>query len=616
MSVIYGGKACLDPRRIWEQCRVLGIPTDLWFGTANRYVCEYGVQPGLGFLLMARGDLDLLDRESPHDLIFADAFRTVTLKDLTFVNARCVVPGARGDPAGVYLVQVADVRLLLDRVPIDKAYSVRSSPGSSTFEANTLDGGARWSWSGMVQDIWQTVPGLGAYPGLPFSPDGQPEGFVFYGAYAMQALGFVLDRLRCALKYNPFTKLFTIVRVGASDAAELLSEAKWDRDFRVWDEDWLESNVGRLPQYVRVLFHRQPAPADGSSVYYSVDVADTTPDPGTEAGTYVLVRDDEAALGATGVPSNSAALATRAAERAADWFRVRKSGEARLLRVYQGAVNDPGLLPGSLVRGWEVEDRGPGVRVSIIRAPRPIDQDWGQPLPEPAQLGCPSAFRFVVETEHCVLGVSKIYQSTVTLTIDAGGCLSGSATAPVYNRDEGCCACPRHGRRRHLRGLRNGPALQLPGTAGGVGAARLRKDRCRRPAHVLPRRLVLRPLRRLLRLPGVRLGERLGLGLGNLYAGRLRPVHRPALALVYPGLLLYGRMRGVQPGLVFAIERLVLLDGFPHGGGHHGHGGPASHGRRLRPHFQLRPGRQPGECHLHGTGTLGERLLRGRRFHA
>ena len=35
LIVTFGGKACLDPQRLREECETVGLPTD-WWGSANR----------------------------------------------------------------------------------------------------------------------------------------------------------------------------------------------------------------------------------------------------------------------------------------------------------------------------------------------------------------------------------------------------------------------------------------------------------------------------------------------------------------------------------------------------------------------------------------------------
>src|SRR5438270_97081 len=62
---------------------------------------------------------------------------------------------------------------------------------------------------------------LGAFPGLPRTPGGTPEGWIFQGMRAWDALTTLLTRIGCALRRDLTlaTGQFTIVTVGQSDSA-------------------------------------------------------------------------------------------------------------------------------------------------------------------------------------------------------------------------------------------------------------------------------------------------------------------------------------------------------------------------------------------------------------
>lgn len=345
------------------------LPTWNWWGKVNSFRCPAGREPGQGWLLMHRGDLDALDTNAAQDLVLQYA-QTVTLKSLVVVGATCVSPFALGNGQPAYLVEVADWRYLLANfgTPADKAYNVRSSPGAATFKAATLNGASPWTWVAMVRDLWETMPasGLGAWPGLPFTPDGTPEAFEFYQTNAYHALCDVLDRLACVLTLNPFTTTFGVARLGSTDTILQDALLRWD-GVRVWDDDPVQPAVTRLPQTVRVCFRRQPEATDGSSPWYAVDQADTAPAVGACPGGYVLVHDDLAALGASGTPTNSAALATRATERAADWFRATRNGYGRLRKVYRDVLPENGFVPAAQLGGLAYEDRGLGYKTELGR---------------------------------------------------------------------------------------------------------------------------------------------------------------------------------------------------------------------------------------------------------
>lgn len=388
MSATYGGTQCLDPGQEAANCLEQGRPLLPWWGQCNSFVCPLGPEPGRGRVLLNYADCQKLNKPANPvwDLVFWDGQNpAVTLKSLLFVRAFPVTPAYNGDPEAAMWAEVADARYLCQAVPYSKRYNVRSSPGGAYFSA-TLNSGSPWTWAQMTQDLWQAVGKLGAWPGLPagVSPDGVPEGMDFDGGYAYSALSVVLDKIGCALKYDPTTGKFSIVQLGAADAAEAKALAG-----RAPQElprlDAVESVRGRLPAKVRVLFTKQQQAPDatGGSRYYALDVADPTAggplagsDPATEA---VLIDDLPAIYDLTGTLTNAAALSTRANSRAADYFRRSRPG--RIDRSFTGSYGDPGLLPGSQLKATIWSDRGGGSVTEVQWSPGLMGQIYpgGEP---------------------------------------------------------------------------------------------------------------------------------------------------------------------------------------------------------------------------------------------
>lgn len=362
MTCTFGGYSCLDPPAEAQACAEHGYPLDPWWGTANTFVCPLGQEPGRGRLLMAYGDVTALPLNGLSNLIFSDGLHNITLKNLVFVGGLAVTPDSRGNPSATYWIEVTDRRALARKVPIDKAYNVRGSNGGAYLTA-TQNAGVAWTWATMFADIWTAVGKLGPVPALPFTPDGTPEGYSFYGSYAYDALGHVLDRLGCALRYDPTADTFGVVRLGVADTTNAAAlAAKDDADVLLWDSNPLDAGRARVPSKVRVLFPRQRQLADvtGGSPWYTVDVVDPTPGgplPGTEVNTYQLIYDDLPAIyDGTGALTSTSVLASRAAERAADYFRRVRVG--RLHRAFSGGYADRGLLPGPRVKVIRWSDRG------------------------------------------------------------------------------------------------------------------------------------------------------------------------------------------------------------------------------------------------------------------
>lgn len=391
MGVLYGSQECLDPIRLWEQGRNLGWP-DYWLARLpNGFTCPVGSNHGTGWVIMLGSRLNLLTLSTLYDLTFhvdniagsPEDSQEITLKNLAIVRAEDIIAGP-DSPAlasfvddNPYLVELADRRLLYRGLPIDKAYNVRNDITASAYYASTRNpvGPADWTWQTMVTDIWTTLalPTVmtGSLPWgdptLPFTPDGTPEGFIFYGSDAWLALEFVLRRLACALVLDPVTDTFTIARLGvdADDTAGALSA---QTDNRSWDARIIESNRDH-PATARVQFRKFPMPDVSESPWYVVDVANTE----TGASGGIVLDDDLYALyDSTPTLQNGAALATRAAERAADAFRE-FTQLARLNQVFAGPQGDSsadaGLLPGGMISATRWEDRGEGYKTEVVRFP-------------------------------------------------------------------------------------------------------------------------------------------------------------------------------------------------------------------------------------------------------
>lgn len=345
-TLIDGTVPCVDPSALYQYCTgsTPPIPTD-WVGKANLFRVPLGRGPGTGGVLLRDYQLSALDLTVDHELTFADAVgNRRTLKKITLLRGRVLTPAGPDDDGSTFLVDVADRRHFLAKIPIDKAYNVPAADGL-TYLASTLNAGVAWTWQTMVQNIATTL-GLGTMT-LPFTPDGTPENFTFWVTFAWEALNQVLDRLACTIKYNIETDAFSIIQQGAwtsagAVVADNLRDTLAAKQFKLWDDYANEPYRGRFPEKLQVTFPRRPQPTDGTSPWYTYDVTLNSYS-GIEAGTFEIVHDDLTAVGA-GVPTNLAALALRAAERASDWGRKRLHSDNRLTLVYRDFQEGMNLL--------------------------------------------------------------------------------------------------------------------------------------------------------------------------------------------------------------------------------------------------------------------------------
>lgn len=369
----FGGQSLVDPQSLLEDCLAKGLPTANWQGRATVAICPTGRKPGTATFLMLRSRLARLNLTTDQDLCLSDFQKSVTLKRYSILKAEAAVPGLAGDPATPYLVVAVDKRYHLDRSPFSKAYNVYDSSG--VLITSTKNAGVAWTWATMFADLWAQLPSAiaGTAPTLPFTPNNQPESWQFWGsASAWQALNDVLDRLCCVLVYDPTADKFTIERQGTADPAGAAFEASTVGHY-LWDGQPFTAARTAQPAAVNVRFRRNPAPAAGSDPFYTVTVA-LTATAGTIAGTTVLISDDLMAQAATGTPSNSAALATRAAERASDYQRSLIPAGKSQVRVWRGVWPTAIADLGANASGVSFDDRGAGLVTGIQASepPRPM----------------------------------------------------------------------------------------------------------------------------------------------------------------------------------------------------------------------------------------------------
>jgi hypothetical protein len=382
----FGGKTVQSSIRVQEQLAAQGLPIPPELGRCNSFWNPLGAAAGRGWVLLLRDDLDALDLNALHTLEFEHERQDGGKEQITFSSLvvasepRNLTPSFTSeDSQSLYLVEVADVRHLLDNehfvFPINKQYNVRAyaylgAGGATEYLVSSLNAGSAWTWETMIQDVWNLMSArLGSNPTLPFTPHGTPEGFIFQGGSAWKALNTILARIGCAFKSAD--GVFSIVQLGATDAdtASLLEE--W-HDLRLHDEERIPIIRGTIPYGVRVFFHRQEqypgleqtTPRTSvnwqTASAYSVDIVG--PDSASaEPGTYHPIWDDLPAIyDKDNALTNSATLDARAQERSDDYFRQLREDE--LFRVYSGFMP---VLPGSTVKGV-VHSEGDGGAVTQV----------------------------------------------------------------------------------------------------------------------------------------------------------------------------------------------------------------------------------------------------------
>jgi hypothetical protein len=382
-----GGLTCWNPRHAAKAAARLGTSTD-FVGKVSAFTLPLGREPGRGAVLMVRSDLDSLDQNSFQQLVWTSDFDTLTIQSLIITRAIALNKALTTDPNALFMVELADKRHVFPFSSIDSQYNVRmpapsALTGPSLYYPESLNSGALWTWDTMVGDIWDELPDdAGTAPSLPYTPNGDPDGFRFIGVSAWHALHAVLDKLQVAVSYDPIENEFSFVRLGTtqsglSDSLDDLLEA----GRLLYDFDPTESDLARMPETIRVFFRRQEALNDEafahgteddtsrsgnweSSPSISKDVA--TGVSGVAAGSVLPVWDDLPALvDDAGTNTNSGALVTRANEVAQNIEARITTSDASQRKHFSGITKD--ILPGSEVDSVAWQDFGgdPGL-ITVI----------------------------------------------------------------------------------------------------------------------------------------------------------------------------------------------------------------------------------------------------------
>jgi len=265
-----------DPRSVREDRARFRRDAIRMLDRANSFYCPVGRYPSRGWILMARGDYNRLNKYSTTlrlDIGDTTAPNNVaTFNNLTVVQAQCVTRGLASDLNALYLVEITDGRGILYndwfKFPLTSFYNIRVPGYPQTFYLESMNdypfpsladkSKTTWTWTTMLKNIWDKMGTfLGAWPGLPFAPAGTPEGFWFPGVPAWTALNDVLEYLGMAVacdltKVNPFT----IVSTGEADIAFTVLQTRYTTNLED-DLEWIDVGAGRVPKIIEVLFRRR-----------------------------------------------------------------------------------------------------------------------------------------------------------------------------------------------------------------------------------------------------------------------------------------------------------------------------------------------------------------------
>lgn len=352
-----GGFPLIDPRCVRENRERFRREEVPELALANSYYMTNGRWPDVGWILLDRASYDKLDTYSYFLRLELDDFINppVVMNNLSIVQARCVTRGLSSDPNAIYLVQITNNHgMIYNRwfqFPLNAQFNVRAPAYDGQYYSATINSGTPWTWDGMLGRIWGINGFLGPYPGLPHSPLGTPENFIFPGVPIWEAIMQIMSHLGLVMagKYPDVT----IVRGGAADSAHDARQSTY-RKYLEDDMEYIETGAARIPGGVVVYFQREYQyygseetvrrdslqwQTIGPTTFpaYEVSVSLPNPAPGTAYlwDSYTVRHDED------GVPlptdENTAALI--AAERAEQYMQNIFRGTHGFMRqTYAGAL--------------------------------------------------------------------------------------------------------------------------------------------------------------------------------------------------------------------------------------------------------------------------------------
>lgn len=260
----------INARGLRQRFRREAIPL---LNKANSIQVPTGRTPVSGWLLLSRGDYAKLDRYSTALQLevgnTTQPNNVAMLKNLAIVQAQCVTRGLAASANSIYLVEVTDARGILHnrwfQYPLNAQYNLRSPAYPQTFQLDSMKDyptagtGSKttWTWTTMLQDMWERMPALGTWPGLPYAPLGTPEGFRFVGVPALHTLCDILDTLGMTIACDLTQDApYTIVDDGADDVVFTALQTKYTTHLED-DQEWIDVGSGRVPSTVKVMFRRR-----------------------------------------------------------------------------------------------------------------------------------------------------------------------------------------------------------------------------------------------------------------------------------------------------------------------------------------------------------------------
>lgn len=421
------------------------------------YLCPLGPVSGYGACLMTWGELSAINVNAYVTLSMGAGGTVISLPGLIVAKAQKVSRSASGLTSGLYKVELADKRLILNKFtdtrrqfnvwnPRQRATSIDAP---QNYYAETLDGSDLWTWSRVAQALWTDCGFLGSFAFPSVTLNDRPKNLHYWGVNAWRALHEVLAFVGMTTAYDPVAATFSIVSMGqVQPGLAAVVTAAGPRYFG--SADPIESNLAKYPETIKVYFPRRDR--HFGTERDSVSAGNWITEPartsvkstgaaGAQAGSVLQMWDTQPSIyGYTAIAENAVDTNAIAERRKNDWLNDQLYSESRARTVYSGILS--GFRCGSQVKavhwrylgdgeqpgGFLTEvSRHPGLPASLHTG-----EEWGEEYesfrPEFSRHSTP---HYPDSTQIVVLGVQQSNFATWSGTVgrlDPAITVGGGAT--------------------------------------------------------------------------------------------------------------------------------------------------------------------------------------------
>lgn len=182
---------------------------------ANSIFCPLGAAPTRAWIILVRKDAVSLG-SGTHTIVWSmqteSGTTNHTFSGLYLASGSRLLQGGADDDNSLYLCEFVDGRAIAAKH--SDTGSIRANIRSYANSADYLTGTSGYTWTSLCTALWTACGTLGAWPGLPFAPDGVPQNQFIIGLNAWESLCTILDQLDCAVSHNPLTNTYSIVQLG------------------------------------------------------------------------------------------------------------------------------------------------------------------------------------------------------------------------------------------------------------------------------------------------------------------------------------------------------------------------------------------------------------------